>query len=584
MTDSNAWGGLQPRRWQSEALAAIEARDDDRGLVVAFMGSGKSILLAELAARTEGRIVVTAPTLRLVHQLAATLERRGLDVGRVCTGHRDTTHRVTVTTYADRSLKQVAEAIPRPALWIADEAHRTSTTTCDRFVSAIQPQRSIGFTATPYRAEVDVSHMRDLELAAQKLREQRLTYWSAEWYAYRYEDAIRDGVVHVPTFAGPQLPRDLLAASRADEMIVELVDACGRWLDMPEASGPGVFSQPSRADADSLADALTARGYAVEPFHSDHSISVRDERIERLRRGDLRAIVHVACLVEGVDLPWLRWIGLTNPRGSRVAYAQEIGRVLRTAPDKPRAYVWDPFDSASVHQIQSPTELEGALAEQAEQVETRRAQWAIETLDGSIVAINPDRADEIGIMPEQLPVRCDELDDAIRAYLPEGEILIRGVVAYQDSGDDGRTVYRLPRTRFELDDYREIPTMTPDERTIRSIVMVLAAYDLAPTIAAEARARISGDPKYRRWRLEAPITRRHRAWLDSQITPMESASSDVLRLIAGIARQPIRGATYIGAAIVIRAYREHGINACDAALASAGVRVVGSTVRQEDDA
>ena len=581
MIDNNAWGGLQPRRWQAEALAAIEARDDDRGLVVAFMGSGKSILLAELAARTEGRIVVTAPTLRLVHQLAATLERRGLDVGRVCTGHRDVTHRVTVTTYADRSLERVAAAIPRPALWIADEAHRTSTTTCDRFVSAIQPQRSIGFTATPYRAEVDVSHMRDLELAAQKLLEQRLTYWAGEWYAYRYEDAIRDGVVHVPTFAGPQLPRELLAASRADEMIVELVDACGRWLDMPEATGPGVFSQPSRADADSLAAALTARGYAVESFHSDHSVDDRDKRIEQLRRGDLRAIVHVNCLVEGVDLPWLRWIGLTNPRGSRVAYAQEIGRVLRTAPDKPRAYVWDPFDSCVRHELQGPTEIEGALAEQ---VETRRAQWAIETLDGSIVAINPDRADEIGIMPEQLPIRCDELEGEIRAYPPEGEIVIRGVVPYQDSSADGRTVYRLPRTRFELDDHREIPTMTPDEHTIRSIVMVLAAYDLAPTIAAEARQRISGDPKYRRWRLEAPITRRHRAWLDSQITPMESASSDVLRLIASIARQPIRGATYIGAAIVIRAYREHGITMCDAALDSAGVRVVGSTVRQEDNA
>ena len=556
-----AWGGLQPRRWQAEALAAIEARDDDRGLVVAFMGAGKSILLAELAARTEGRVVVTAPTLRLVHQLAATLERRGLDVGKVCTGHRDTTHRVTVTTYADRSLERVAEAIPRPALWIADEAHRTSTTTCDRFVAAIQPQRSIGFTATPYRAENDDPAL------------ERLTYWAGEWYAYRYEDAIRDGVVHVPTFAGPRLPQ-------SDDMVAELVDACARWLDMPEATGPGVFSQPSRSDADSLAAALTDRGYAVEAFHSDHSVDDRDDRIARLQSGELRAIVHVNCLVEGVDLPWLRWIGLTNPRGSRVAYAQEIGRVLRTAPDKPRAYVWDPFDSCVRHELQGPTEIEGALGEQ---VETRRAQWALETLDGAIVAVNPNRADEIGIMPEQLPIRCDELDDEIRAYLPEGELVIRGVIPYADRDDDGRTVYRLPRKHFELDDYREIPTMTPDEHTIRSIVMVLAAYDLAPTIAEEARDRISGDPKLRRHLLEKPIARHHRRWLDSNLAPMESAGSDVLRLIASITRQPIRFATYVGAGIVIRAYRQHGITMCDAALDSAGLRVVGSTVRNEDE-
>jgi len=589
------WGGLQPRRWQAEALAAIEARDDDRGLVVAFMGAGKSVLLAELAARTAGRIVVTAPTLRLVHQLAATLERRGLDVGKVCTGHDDTTHRVTVTTYAARSLAIVADAIPAPALWIADEAHRTSTTTCDHFVAAIQPQRSIGFTATPYRAEVEISHISDPERAAEVLRQQRLTYWQAEWYAYRYEDAIRDGVVHVPTFAGPQLPRDLLAASRADEMIVELVDACARWLDMPEATGPGVFSQPSRADADSLADALAARGYAVEAFHSDHSMTERDSRIERLRSGELRAIVHVACLVEGVDLPWLRWIGLTNPRGSRVAYAQEIGRVLRTAPDKPRAYVWDPFDSASVHQIQSPTELEGALGDDDKPELARPIRWALICDDERIVEVNPNlQSVELAALGSQAPVAyraevvetcetCERSCETLTCDLAEGQIKIRHAIRYRDATRDGLIAYRLPKRDDRIEDYREIPTMTPDERTIRSIVMVLAAYDLAPTIAEEARERIPGSPKHRRWVLESPISRKNRSWLDKQITPMESAGSDVLRLIASIARQPIRNATYVGAGIVIRAYRQHGIAKCTAALDSAGVRVVGSTVREEVD-
>ena len=54
---SNEWGGLQARRWQADALAAIESRDDDRGLVVAVMGAGKSVLLAELCARTDGRVI-----------------------------------------------------------------------------------------------------------------------------------------------------------------------------------------------------------------------------------------------------------------------------------------------------------------------------------------------------------------------------------------------------------------------------------------------------------------------------------------------------------------------------------------------
>ena len=77
-------------RWQAEALPLVigAVRKRERPIVSAFMGAGKSVLIAELCAASkiiEGRsVVVAAPRANLVEQLSATIGRRlGADkVGR----------------------------------------------------------------------------------------------------------------------------------------------------------------------------------------------------------------------------------------------------------------------------------------------------------------------------------------------------------------------------------------------------------------------------------------------------------------------------------------------------------------------
>jgi len=452
------WGGLQPRRWQAEALAEIEARNDDRGLVVAIMGAGKSVLLAELAARTEGCVVVTAPTLRLVHQLAATLERRGLDVGKVCTGSRDLTRRVTVCTYDPRSLARVAGSIHRPALWIADEAHRTNTYGIATWRAEIEPERSIGFTATPYLADEGD----DLKL------------WRSVWYHYGLPQAVADGVIILPTFAGV----------RCDE--VDLVEGARAWLSTVD--GPGVFSAATKSDADALADELDG----VESYHSGHTMTEREDRLERLRTGELRAIVHVACLVEGVDLPWLRWIGLTHPRGSRVAYAQEIGRVLRSHPGKDRVLVWDPFGAAEVHSLHDPAALAEALEEFDEPGPPALATMRIE--DDQLVEVYRHMADRIP--SDLLPCAIEGTPDRYLVNLGDGIPLeICGGTMYDPRPHDAPSV-RYVRHTLDLDldippEKVEViaPVVTPDEATARTLVLRFSLAGLCDDLVGWVKRR-----------------------------------------------------------------------------------------------
>lgn len=95
-------------------------------------------------------------------------------------------------------------------------------------------------------------------------------------------------------------------------------------------------------------------GMDVAQFTSNENIETRSAIKEQFQRGDrLQAIVAIKCLDEGVNIPGIRTAFIlastTNPK----EYIQRRGRVLRKAPNKPYAVIYDfvtlprPLDSVS---------------------------------------------------------------------------------------------------------------------------------------------------------------------------------------------------------------------------------------------
>ncbi len=314
------WAGRTPRAWQSEclpiALAACRARE--RGVIYATMGSGKSLLLSEICASGRGRVLVTTSTVRLVEQLAETIsERCGHDsVGRYYTYAKEADRRLVVCC-----LPSVPDLIADPnwpgppALWIADECHRESDA-IRACAPAIAAPRSIGFTATPYRSK----------------EEDRLQLWDREIYAYGVAEALRDGVI---------VPFRQIPWTGAE---TELDDACVTMVRDAIKHGPGLANARSINDAEAFAARLNASGFVAKAVHSRHSRAEQAATLDALRTGRLQVVVHVALLTEGVDYPWLRWLLMRRPVASRVRFAQEVGRVLRSAPGKTEALLYDPHD------------------------------------------------------------------------------------------------------------------------------------------------------------------------------------------------------------------------------------------------
>ena len=384
------WEGAPwtPRKWQAEALPVIieglKARK--RGVVCAVMGAGKSILQSELCYLAmqkagERAIVVTAPKQKLVRQLAATLAARcGEDnVGTFYADKKEHDRRIVVACNASAAkLATVLEEAGRSvALMICDEAHGTEGEKLKSSIDAIKPTSLVGFTATPFRSA----------------ESERLELFDDVFYRYTIVDATRDGVL-VPM---KHQPWDEHSTPEIDEACLSMVARFG--------VGPGIVSASSIADAEGFAEELCRAGVNAEAIHSRQKVAEREDKLERLRVGELDALVHCSLLSEGVDLPWLRWICLRRRVEARVRFLQELGRVLRIDPDpredlgpKDEGVVMDPHMLLAKHGLTSTEAIGKALDEEAEEDEeeplTRKQREA--------AAARKDRAVAWGMLVEHL--------------------------------------------------------------------------------------------------------------------------------------------------------------------------------------
>lgn len=314
------WLGAEfpPRKWQAEALPIILGglRNRKRGIVSAIMGAGKSRLQSELChlgLRNLGDrcIVVTVPREALVKQMSATIAGRvgARNVGQFYGKKKQPERKIVVACNASMPnlALELAARKRKVALMICDEAHSTEGQVLRETIPVVNPVCLVGFTATPFRS----------------VPGQTVSLFDDVFCRYTMEDAVRDGVLVEMAHHRVE--------GKPDEVAIDQV-----CLDMmrEHAHGPGIVSARDINDAEEYAAWLTERDFPALAIHSKHSSAERDARIAALRTGEVRALVHVSLLAEGVDFPWLRWLCLRRNVQARVRFLQEIGRVLRTLNDQ----------------------------------------------------------------------------------------------------------------------------------------------------------------------------------------------------------------------------------------------------------
>jgi superfamily II DNA or RNA helicase/diadenosine tetraphosphate (Ap4A) HIT family hydrolase/HKD family nuclease len=342
---------ILPRPWQVQALARLVGLRREgfrRALAPVATGMGKTMLAAldvrqvQTAAGNDIRVIVIAHRAEILAQAAATLRRvlgHGTGDETWCLGNSsDLSGRVVLASVQKLARPEMLERLAAGHFnyAIVDEVHHAEAPTWRRVLDRLQADFVLGLTATPERADgQDVAAIFDDVLACEAGIAAGITEGSLVPFAYH---GIADDVDY------SQIP---WRNGRFDDALLETALSTSprmerlwtTWNELP-GSRTLVFCC-SRRHARFACDWLRRHGVAAAAVFSGEGSDDRGAALHDLAQGRLQAVCAVDLFNEGIDVPAVDRVVMLRPTESNVIFAQQLGRGLRTAPDKSRLIVID---------------------------------------------------------------------------------------------------------------------------------------------------------------------------------------------------------------------------------------------------
>ncbi|MDY7117355.1 DEAD/DEAH box helicase [Halomonas sp. SSL-5] len=350
------------RPYQREAVRRVIEHfraSDDPAVVVLPTGSGKSLVIAELARLARGRVLVLAHVRELVEQNHAKYQAYGLSADIFSAGlKRKESDRQVVFG----SVQSVVRGLERFddgdfTLLVIDECHRVSPAEDASYRRVIEGLRRanprlkvLGLTATPYRLGQGFIYHRHHHgmvrgeadvFFRECVFEQPLRLMVKQGYLAeprRIDAAVEryDFSALVPSSRGLFREEELnrvAAGNRATPGIIAEVVERAR-----DRRGVMLFAA-SVAHAEEVLGYLPAAEAAL--ITGETPSAERERLIAAFKARELKYLVNVAVLTTGFDAPHVDLIAILRPTESVSLYQQIVGRGLRLAPGKRDCLILD---------------------------------------------------------------------------------------------------------------------------------------------------------------------------------------------------------------------------------------------------
>jgi len=303
--------------------------------LVSPTGSGKTVMLAEITRLYRGwgyQVVLAAHRNEIIKQIAASCSKHcGEPVGFYAANCMTEDRGIMVTMMP--TLARRREAVPtfRNRVLLLDEAHHIQAKTYQEIIREMQPAFFAGATATPVTptgAGLGKYGITKLVLGPQPRQ------LINEGSLCRYRMFGGNSAV-VDTSGVPIQGGDYKKSEIEERVLGVQGDFLRDLLEFNSDLQPTITVTVSIEHAHIIAAEYNAKGISAEVVIGTTSQRDRDRAFERFTAGDLKVIVSVALIDEGLDLPAATCLQLIRPTRSLRLWKQLIGRVLRVDPANP---------------------------------------------------------------------------------------------------------------------------------------------------------------------------------------------------------------------------------------------------------
>ncbi len=350
------------RPYQKEAVAATVSyfrKHSSPALIVLPTGAGKSLVIAELAAIANYRVLVLTHVKELVLQNQQKFKLYGLQSSIFSAGLKEKDNQAKVVFASIQSAVRNLDAFKQQySLVIIDECHRVSDDDNSQYAKIINtlqlenPKlKVLGLTATPYRLDsgwIYQYHYHGYARSEEPCFFQRciyelpLTFMVKNGYLTspkRYNAAVAQyDFAQLPGYAQGHCSSNALNSllnthQRVTQSIIEQVVEQSRTR-----LGVMLFAATVK-HAQEIYGYLPDNQAAIITGDTDNN--ERDTIISMFKAQQIKYIVNVSVLTTGFDAPHVDVIALLRPTQSLSLFQQIVGRGLRLSENKTDCLVLD---------------------------------------------------------------------------------------------------------------------------------------------------------------------------------------------------------------------------------------------------
>jgi len=342
---------LRPYQKQASdaAVEAFTSKRESNGLLILPTGAGKSLVIADIAHRLDGPLLILQPSKEILEQNFAKLKSYGCcdcSIYSASVGYKEI-DRITFATIG--SVMNHLDDFSHFRNVMIDECHGVNSKggQYEKFIHAV-PRKVVGLTATPYRLGRGLEGMSILKF----LTRTRPRIFDRVLYFCQIGDLLAKGyLADLSYYDLTSINLDLVKSNStgadydAESLKLEyersgfydkLTSTTLRVLKPKSGiprNGVLVFTRFIE-EAENLVLKLKSEGVKSAIVTGETPKKERENILEEFKAGRIKVVSNVGTLTTGFDYPELDTVILARPTKSLALYYQMIGRAIRPCEGK----------------------------------------------------------------------------------------------------------------------------------------------------------------------------------------------------------------------------------------------------------